>query len=182
MVIGTTSMFETGQDWKIAALRTSKCVCLFFIGDDMEEKYMELALQQARKSFRNGDVPVGAVIVKNGKVIAKGYNKKEKKKNAILHAEIVAISQACGKLKTWHLEECELYVTMEPCLMCAGAIVQSRIKKVYYGIRNEKFGISNFINIDEPIKINNHYLQLCGKLLEDKNKTIIQEFFKKHRK
>ena len=109
------------------------CV-LFFYGDNMNEKYMSLALKEAKKASMNGDIPVGCVIIKNDKVIAKSYNKKEKHNNAIKHAEIDAISKACRKLKTWHLDDCILYTTMEPCTMCTGAIIQSRIKKIYFSL------------------------------------------------
>ena len=90
----------------------------------MNEKYMELAISMAKKAFKKGEIPVGAVIVKNGKIIAKSYNTKEKNKDVTCHAEINAIKKACKKLKTWHLEECELYTTLEPCMMCTGAIIQ----------------------------------------------------------
>ena len=98
--------------------------------------FMSVAIREARKSYKIGDVPVGAVIVKNGVIIAKAHNIKEKKHNAIMHAEIIAIEKACKKLKRWRLNDCELYVTMEPCMMCTGAIVQSRIKKIYYSIND----------------------------------------------
>ena len=93
--------------------------------------FMEEALKEAKKSYHQGDVPVGAIIVKNQKIISKGHNKKEKMQVATRHAEMIAIEKACKKLKTWHLDDCILYVTMEPCLMCAGAILQSRIKKLF---------------------------------------------------
>jgi len=119
--------------------------------------------------------------VKNNKVIARGYNKKEKKKNAIQHAEIVAIEKACKKLKTWHLDDCQIYITMEPCLMCTGAIVQARISKVYYGIRNEKFGISNYFDINGEVKINNHYIQFYGGYLNSDIEKMLKTFFKEKR-
>jgi tRNA(adenine34) deaminase len=90
-------------------------------------------------------VPVGAVIVKNNKIISKAYNKKEKTKNVTKHAEIIAISKACKKIKNWRLDECEIYVTMEPCMMCCGAIEQSRIKKIIYGVKNEKYSEYTFL-------------------------------------
>lgn len=104
----------------------------------MEEYYMNLALKEASKALKNGEMPVGAIIVKNNKIIGKGYNKKEKTKNALMHAEILAIQKACKKNKDWRLNDCEIYVTMEPCIMCMGAIVESRIKKIYCGLRNNK--------------------------------------------
>lgn len=96
-------------------------------------EFMEMALLEAEKARRREEVPIGAVVVKNGKVIAKGFNKREKTKSALNHAEIVAIRKACKKLKDWRLEGCEIYVTLKPCPMCAGAIANARIDKVYYG-------------------------------------------------
>lgn len=96
-------------------------------------EFMEMALLEAEKARKREEVPIGAVVVKNGKVIAKGFNKREKTKSALNHAEIVAIRKACRKLKDWRLEGCEIYVTLKPCPMCAGAIANARIDKVYYG-------------------------------------------------
>ena len=109
----------------------------------MNEKYMKIAFDEAKKAYKHGEMPGGAVIVKNGKIIGKGYNKKEKKGNAIMHAEIIAINKACKKNKDWRLNDCEIYVTLEPCLMCIGAIVESRIKKVYCGVKNKKSNLCN---------------------------------------
>ena len=102
--------------------------------------FMNIAIKEAKKSYKIDDVPVGAVIVKDDAVIAKAHNMKDKKCNAIMHAEIIAIDKACKKLKRWRLDDCELYVTMEPCMMCTGAILQSRIKKIYYSVDNDDFG------------------------------------------
>ena len=147
--------------------------CLF--GDDMEE-YMKLAIKEAKKAFKTGDVPVGAIIVKNNKVIAKAHNMKEKNKNAIKHAEIIAIEKACKKLKNWHLNECELYVTLEPCMMCCGAIIQSRIKKIYYSIESTKFGyIESLDKIFE--KNNNHFPEIEKGLCAEESRKILKEFF-----
>ena len=95
----------------------------------MNEYYMKIAIKQANKALKYNEVPVGAIIVKNNKIIAKAYNKKEKSNDSTKHAEIIAISKACKKFKNWRLDDCILYVTMEPCMMCSGAIEQSRIKK-----------------------------------------------------
>ena len=140
----------------------------------MKEIYMEEALKEAKKSLEK-DVP--AIIVKNNKIIARGYNKKEKKHSAIKHAEIVAIDKACKKLKSWHLEECEIYITMEPCLMCLGAIVQARIPTIYYGVKNDKFGMCKYFNSDKKIKINNHYMDFYGGYLEEDIKKMLKKFF-----
>ena len=107
--------------------------------------FMQEAVKQSLIAQKNDDVPVGAVIVCNNKAIAKTHNKKEKSNDATNHAEILAISKACKKRNSWHLDDCELYCTMEPCMMCCGAIIQSRIKKVYYLVKNEKFGCTELL-------------------------------------
>ena len=107
--------------------------------------YMKIAIEEAKESLKNEDIPVGALIIKDNIIISKAHNEKELQKDATKHAEILAIERACNKLKTWHLEDCVLMTTMEPCLMCSGAIVQSRIKKVIYGVDNEKFGYSELL-------------------------------------
>ncbi len=98
--------------------------------------FMQIAVEQARRAARRGEVPVGCVIVKDGKVIAKGYNQRERKRNCLWHAEIVALNRACRKLKSWRLNGCEMYVTLEPCQMCMGAIVNARLQKVYIGAQS----------------------------------------------
>ena len=99
-----------------------------------KEKYMKEALKEAKKALAKDEVPIGAVIVLEDKIIARGHNLRETKMNSLNHAEIIAIDKACKKLNNFRLEDCELYVTLEPCLMCSGAIVQSRIKKVYFQV------------------------------------------------
>ena len=101
------------------------------------ERFMKEAIKQAQKAKQIDEVPIGCVIVKEGKIIARGYNKREVLQQSIAHAEIIAIQKACKKMGTWRLEGCELYVTLEPCPMCAGAILQSRIEKVIYGARED---------------------------------------------
>ena len=137
----------------------------------MYEKYMKIALKQAEKALKYNEVPVGCVIVKNNKIIAKAYNKKEKTKNVIQHAEIIAISKACKKIKYWRLDNCEIYITMEPCMMCSGAIEQSRIKKIIYGAKNENYGFTE--------KIKN--IEIISQICENECKKIVQMFFKKRR-
>lgn len=139
--------------------------------------YMELALKEAYKSYKKGDVPVGAVIVNNGKIIAKAHNLKEKKHNPLMHAEIIAINKASKRLKRWRLDDCELYVTMEPCMMCTGAIIQSRIKKVYYSIENHDFGALKNISQDKKYNIvidntmgTNESLNMLKKFFEERRK------------
>ena len=135
-----------------------------------DEKYMQKAIELAKKAYNKNEVPVGALIVRNNKIVATAYNKKESKKNSILHAEIIAINKACKKLKTWHLDNCVLYTTLEPCMMCTGAIEQSRIKKIVYGIENFNCGyIKNLKSVD-IINLNNNECSL-----------LLKKFFKSKR-
>lgn len=149
--------------------------------DKMIEKYMQVAIKEAKKAYKNGDVPVGAVIVKNNKIIAKAYNKKQKHRLATHHAEIIAIEKACKKNKTWYLDDCEMYVTMEPCLMCAGAILQSRLKKIYYGVKNEKFGCIESIEHIFDNKKQNHRVIVAGGYCQVKIEKMLKDFFKQMR-
>ena len=137
----------------------------------MYEKYMKIALKQAEKALKYNEVPVGCVIVKKNKIIAKAYNQKEKTKNVTKHAEIIAISKACKKTKNWRLDNCEIYITMEPCMMCSGAIEQSRIKKIIYGAKNENYGFTE--------KLKN--IEIISQICEEECKKIVQTFFKKRR-
>lgn len=135
----------------------------------MNEKFMELAIKQAEKASKKNEVPVGAVIVKDGKVISKAHNLVEKKKNAISHAEILAISKATKKIKNWRLNGCEMYVTLEPCSMCISAIELSRIKRVYFLVKKDKEINIKKDKYDLVEYKNNEYLDL------------VQTFFKKRR-
>ena len=137
----------------------------------MNEKYMKIAINEAKKALKYNEVPVGAVIVKDDRIISKAHNIKEKKKDAIKHAEIIAISKACKKLKNWRLDDCIIYTTMEPCMMCCGAIQQSRIKKIVYGTSNENYGYTRELN---DVKI---ISQIC----ENECRELVQSFFKKRR-
>ena len=128
-----------------------------------DEKYMQKAIELAKKAYNKNEVPVGALIVRNNKIVATAYNKKESKKNSILHAEIIAINKACKKLKTWHLDNCVLYTTLEPCMMCTGAIEQSRIKKIVYGIENFNYGYIKNLKSVETINLNNNECSLLLK-------------------
>lgn len=144
----------------------------------MNEKYMNIAIQESLKSMKKEEVPIGCIIVKNGKIIAKAHNLKEKKSSALAHAELIAIAKANKKLKSWRLNECEIYITMEPCPMCASAIKQSRISKVYYGVENENNKISK--KIFQSIE-NNNSVETIGGVLEKECKLIVQNFFKNKR-
>ena len=142
---------------------------------------MKEALKQAKKALINNEVPIGAVIVKNNKIIARGYNKREITKNSINHAEIVAIQRAVKVLKDWRLEDCDIYVTLEPCPMCAGAIVNARIKNVFFGAfdKNSYSNLCKLILKDNRL---NHKCNLMGGILENECSTILSDFFKKRRK
>ena len=149
---------------------------------NINEKYMKEALKEAQKAYDKLEVPVGAVIVKDGKIIARAYNQKETKFDTTKHAEILAIQKASKKLKSWRLIDCEMYVTLEPCPMCAGAIIQSRIKKVYYGVSDEKTGaVGSKLNLFKDYKFN-HNVEVENGILTDKCKELLQNFFIELRK
>lgn len=148
----------------------------------MKEKYMKEALKEAKKAYLKEEIPIGVVIVKEGKIIARAYNLKEIKHDTTEHAEIRAIRKASKKLESWRLSECEMYTTLEPCPMCAGAIIQSRIKKVYIGTMDEKTGAcGSVLNLFKDHKFN-HTVEVEYNILEDKCKVILQDFFKDLRK
>ena len=148
----------------------------------MQEKFMKEALKEAKKAYDKLEVPVGAVIVKDGKIISRAHNLKETKFNTTNHAEIIAIQKASKKLKSWRLLDCEMYVTLEPCSMCAGAIINSRIKKVYIGANDEKTGaVGSVLNLFEDYKFN-HNVEFEKGILKEESEKIIKDFFKKLRK
>ena len=141
------------------------------------DKFMKAALKEAQKAKEKFEVPIGAVIVKDGVIIAKAHNLREKKQSSLAHAEILCIEKACKKLKSWRLDSCQMYVTLEPCAMCSGAITQCRIKKVYIGAMDEKNGcvgsISNvFKDIPTTHKVEYEYM------LDERCSSIISDFFK----
>lgn len=143
--------------------------------------YMKEALKEAKKAYKKWEVPVGAVIVKDGQLIAKAHNLREKKNSALAHAEILCIQKACKKLNSWRLDGAEMYVTLEPCSMCAGAIIQSRIKTVYIGAKDEKNGcvgsIINMLNIKTTHTVGFEYLEEC-----EECSKILSDFFRDLRK
>jgi len=147
-----------------------------------DEKYMKLALKEAHKAAAIDEVPVGAVIVLNDKVIARGFNKREINNDPLGHAEMIAIRKASKKLNNWQLVNCELYVTVEPCAMCAGAIMWSRLKRVVYGTGDPKGGAMGeaFNLFDE--RIVNHIPEIKGGVLTKECKEVIQSFFRNKRK
>lgn len=136
----------------------------------MQKKFIELAIKEAVKALKKGEVPVGAIIIKNGKIIAKAHNLVEKRRNATFHAEILAMTKASRKTKNWRLNDCEMYVTLEPCKMCAAAIELSRIKKVYYLLPKDKENI--FINKEKYIFLKDY---------KKDSLDLIHSFFKKIR-
>ena len=149
---------------------------------DSKEKFMKEALKEAKKAYEKLEVPVGAVIVKDGKIIARGHNLKETKKDTTRHAEIIAIEKASKKLGAWRLLDCEMYVTLEPCSMCAGAMINSRIKKLYIGAIDEKTGaIGSVLNLLEDYKFN-HNIEVEKGILKEDCEKILKDFFKDLRK
>lgn len=148
----------------------------------MEEKFMKAALKEAKKAYEKLEVPVGAVIVKDGKIIARAHNLKETKYDTTKHAEILAIQKASKKLNSWRLIDCEMYVTLEPCSMCAGALINSRIKKVYIGASDQKTGaVGSVFNLLEDYTFN-HKVEYEKGVLQDECESILKEFFKELRK
>ncbi len=148
----------------------------------MEEKFMKLAIKEAKKAYEKLEVPIGAVIVKDGKIIARAHNLRETKKQACAHAEILAIEKACKKLDAWRLEGCEMYVTLEPCPMCAGAIINSRIKKIYIGAMDPKGGtVGSKINLLKDIKLN-HETEIQYGVCSEECSKLLKDFFKELRK
>ena len=142
-----------------------------------QETYMKEALKEARKAYKKLEIPVGAVIIKDGEIIARGHNVKEEKKDTTKHAEIIAIQKASKKLDNWRLNDCEMYITLEPCPMCAGAIIQSRIKKVYIGAMDEKTGAcGSVLNLLEDYKFN-HKVEVEKGILKDDCEKMLKEFF-----
>ena len=145
------------------------------------EHFMKEALIEAEKALAANEVPIGAVIVHDGKVIGRGYNLRTVKKNSLYHAEIIAIHEACGFIGDWRLEDCTMYVTVEPCPMCAGAIIQSRISRVVFGVPNPKAGCGgSILNILDESKFN-HQASIVSGVLADECKRLMQGFFKNMR-
>lgn len=141
-------------------------------------KYMEQALIEARKAYEKEEIPVGAIIVRDNKIIARAHNIKEEKNDTTKHAEIIAIQKASKKLGSWRLNDCEMYVTLEPCAMCAGALIQSRIKKVYIGTIDLKTGAcGSVLNLLEDYTFN-HKVEIEKGIMQQECETILKDFFK----
>ena len=146
-----------------------------------QEKYMKAAIRQAKKAYDLLEVPIGCVIVHEGKIIGRGYNRRNTDKNTLAHAEITAINRASKKLGDWRLEGCTLYVTLEPCQMCAGAIVQSRMKKVVIGSMNPKAGCAgSVLNLLQMAQFN-HQVEIERGVLEEECSTMLSGFFRELR-
>ena len=146
------------------------------------ERFMNEALKEAKKAYKKLEIPVGAVIVKDGEIIARAHNVKEEKNDATKHAEILAIQKASKKLEKWRLNDCEMYVTLEPCSMCAGAMIQARLKKVYIGTMDEKTGAcGSVLNLPKDYKFN-HSVEIEYGILQPECEKILKDFFKELRK
>ena len=146
-----------------------------------KEVFMKAAIKEALKAEALDEVPIGCVVVKDNKIIARGYNVRETKQESIGHAEIKTLQKACKKLNSWRLEDCDLYVTVEPCIMCGGAIIQSRIRNVYFGAYDPKGGaFGSSINVNEANNIN-HHPNVEGGILEKECADLLKQFFQKKR-
>ena len=143
-------------------------------------KFMKAALLEAKKAYMKDEVPVGAVVVHDGKIIARAHNLREEKQSFHAHAEFLAMLKATRKMGSWRLEDCDVYVTLEPCPMCAGAMIQARIKNLYYAVQDPKAGgVKSVVKLlDIPF---NHQIHIESGLMEDESKALIQSFFKKLR-
>ena len=145
------------------------------------EHFMKEALKEASKAARKGEVPVGAVVVKDGKIIGRGHNLTESKQSALTHAEMMALSKAVKKSKSWRLNDCDLYVTLEPCTMCGGAIVLSRIRNLFYGTPDPKAGaVESTIRVLDNPKLN-HRVKMTGGILKEDCSRVLTDFFREVR-
>jgi len=142
-----------------------------------DEKYMKAAIREAKKAYALDEVPIGCVIVQNDKIIARGYNRRNTDKNTLAHAEMSAIKKASKKTGDWRLEDCTMYVTLEPCQMCAGAIVQSRLGKVVIGSMNPKAGCAGSVINLLQMKQFNHQVEMVTGVLEEECSTMLSGFF-----
>lgn len=146
-----------------------------------DEIFMKKAIEQAKIAYETDEIPIGAVVVCNGEIVGTGFNRREKGKNALYHAEIIAIDEACKKLGGWRLWQCEMYVTLEPCPMCAGAIINSRLKRVIFGAYDKKGGACGSVaNIPEMNF--NHKPEIVRGVLEEECSELIKNFFRELRK
>jgi tRNA(adenine34) deaminase len=147
-----------------------------------ENKFIKEALKEAKKALKIGEVPVGAVIVKNGKVISRGYNRSISDNDPSAHAEIVALRKAAQKLKNYRLNDCDLYVTIEPCAMCAGALVQARVKRIVFGAKDKKAGACGSVFDVADSKVLNHRIEITSGSRAQECGSLIKDFFEQKRK
>lgn len=145
-----------------------------------DEFFMSEAILEAKKAFEKDEIPVGCVIVKDHEIIARSHNQKESNQNVLHHAEIIAINQACQNLNSWRLDDCDIYVTLEPCLMCIGAIASARFKRLIYGPRDAKYeSLDNILK--EYLKNFNHQVEVVPNVLENESNELLKSFFQKLR-
>ena len=178
-------VIESGQDWKIAALRSSFHVHFLLLLKRliyMNMKYMDLAFDYANEAYKNDEIPVGAVIVKDDSVISFGYNKKEQSNCSLFHAEMIALYDASKILNNWRLDNCDIYVTLDPCPMCASAIKQSRIKNVYSALSNSDSLNNSIVNNIFKSDNTNPEVNFVSNLAVDKSKKLLNDFFVNQRK
>lgn len=146
-----------------------------------DEYFMKEAIKEAKKAYQKNEVPVGAVVVKNNEIVARGHNIKETKKDTTKHAEIIAIQKASKKMNAWRLEDCTMYVTLEPCTMCAGAIIQARLKRLIIGTMDKKTGAcGSVLNLIDDYEFN-HKVELKTGIMETECRQIMKDFFKELR-
>ena len=144
---------------------------------EQDVRYMQVALEQARRAAELGEVPVGAVVVCGGEIVGAGYNLREKEQSPLAHAEMIALGEAARRLRSWRLEECDLYVTLEPCLMCAGAILQARLRRLVFGCLDSKAGaVESLFRLCEDQRLN-HQLPVLGGVLARDSSLLLSEFF-----
>lgn len=149
---------------------------------DKDIKFMREAIKQAKKAYAIEEVPIGCVIVHEDTIIARGYNKRNTKKNTLAHAEMIAIEKACKKLGDWRVEDCTMYITLEPCPMCAGAIVQARIPRVVIGTRNKKAGCAGSVLNLLQVQEFNHQVEFTEGVLQEECSQMMKNFFQEMRK
>ncbi len=149
--------------------------------EDSDQKFMQVAIEQAKIAEDNGDVPIGAVIIYQDRIIAKGYNQREQLQDPTAHAEIIALTAAAAEIESWRLNECTMYVTLEPCCMCAGALVLSRMDRLVYGCDDPKAGACRSLyNIVQDERLN-HRLEVTAGVLADECSELLQDFFQRRR-
>lgn len=171
------------QNKKIEYVRKPDEGAKVFLPEEIkrDEKYMKQAIRQARKAYELGEVPIGCVIVYEDKIIGRGYNRRTVDKNTLAHAELTAIRKACKKIDDWRLEGCTMYVTLEPCQMCSGAIVQARIPRVVVGCMNPKAGCAGSILNLLDMKEFNHQVELTTGILGEECSEMMKQFFRELR-